>query len=134
MPGINKTATQNTSPIWAQDELDRHALLAGGSFLQKSEFALPNADGTNIVYAGTLVGRTFAEKDLGIGFGPVNLTTDTQIYLLLFDVDFDDKFLGSDGQCSLYRRGCQVLERSLPGYSTMSATTKQKIRALYEVI
>jgi hypothetical protein len=134
MPGITKTPNKNTSPIWAQDELDRHAILAAGSFLQKSQFTLPNADGTNIVYAGTLVGRTYAEKDLGIGFGPVNLATDTQVYLLLFDVDFDDKFLGQDGQCSLYRRGCQVLEKSLPGFSTMAVATKNKIRTLYEVI
>jgi hypothetical protein len=134
MPGITKTTIKNTSPVWAQEELDRHSMVTAGGVLVKAQFTLPNTDGLNVVYSGTLVGRTYAEKEAGIGFGPANLTTDEQIYLVLFDVNFDDKFLGGDGQCSLYRHQCQVLEKSLPGFATMSAATKAKIRQLYEVI
>lgn len=134
MAGIRKNTIKNTAPIWAQDALNEHSTLVAGSHLEKSQFTLPNPDGLNVVYSGTLVGRTYAEKDTGLGFGPANIATDDQIFLVIYDVNFDDQFLGADGHCSLYRHLCQVAEKSLPGWATMTAATKAKIRSLYQVI
>jgi hypothetical protein len=134
MPSITKKNLQSTAPIWAQDALNEHSTLVAGGHLEKAQFTLPNPDGQNVVYSGTLVGRTYAEKDAGLGFGPANIATDEQIFLVIYDVDFDNQFLGADGHCSLYRHLCQVAEKSLPGWATMPAATKAKIRSLYQVI
>ena len=134
MPGVTYGNKQQTSPRWAQDQLDRHTTTQGGSHLERTEFTLPNADGLNIVYNGTLVGRTWAEKEAGIGYGPADVAADDQIYLLVYDVDFDNSFFGGDGHCSLYRHGSQVRETSLPDWSAMDAATIAKIRSLYEIV
>ena len=134
MPKVKRNDSKRTNPVWAQDQLDRHTMIQGGSFLEKPEFTLPNPDGYNIVYSGTLVGRTYTEKETGVGYGPADVANDEQIYLLIHDVDFDDEFLGEDGQCSLYRWGSQVREESLPDWGTYTAAEKAKIRELYEVV
>ena len=134
MPGVKYGARQKTNPRWAQDQIDRHTSLQGGANLERSEFTLPNADGINIIYNGTLVGRTYTEKEAGIGYGPADIAADEQIYLTIYDVDFDNSFFGSDGHCSLYRHGSQVREAMLPGWNSMDAATKAKIRELYEIV
>lgn len=136
MPKVTQTTVKKTKPAWLQQEEDRHVLLMGGGHLERAEFTLPNADNNNVVYSGALVGRTYADREAGIGYGPVDLATDDdgQIFLLLHDVNFDDDFLGVDGQCSLCRHGCQVAESSIPGWAAMDAATQGKIRQLYQTI
>lgn len=136
MPKITETTIKKTPPAWLQQEEDRHVLLMGGGHLERTEFTLPNSDSNNVVYSGTLVGRTYADRESGIGYGPADLATDDdgQIFLLLHDVNFDDDFLGVDGQCSLCRHGSQVAESSIPGWATMDAATQAKIRQLYQTI
>lgn len=83
------------------------------------------------IKAGTLLGRTFAERDAGTGFGPADVTTpDDEIYLLAFDIY--DAVQCND--CELYRHDRLVKENFLPGWSSLSSGTKTKIRALYQCI
>lgn len=78
--------------------------------------------------AGTLLGRTYTERDANTGFGPA-ADADEEFYLLAFDIE--DAELGNDAE--LYRHGRLVFENYLPVFSTLSSTLKAKIRALYEV-
>lgn len=136
MVKIITTETKTTRPEWAQEELDKHTMLVAGGHLERSEFPLPNAEGNNVVYAGILIGRTYDQREAGIGYGPVDLSTDDdgQIFLLVLDVDFDNDQIGFDGQCSLYRHGSVVAESSLPGWDSLDTTTRAKIRELYQTI
>lgn len=134
MPAITYGERNRISPRWAQEQLDRHSLIQGGGFLEKAQFTLPNTDGINVVYNGTLIGRTYAEKEAGIGFGIADLANDDQIFLVVHDVDFDNHVIGKDGHCTLYRHGMQVREEMLPGWATATAAYKAKIRELYTVV
>lgn len=140
MAGISYGTKKQTDKRWAQDQLDRHSLIVGGGHLEKSEFTLPNPDGYNVIYAGTLVGRTWAEKEAGTGYGPADVANDEQIYLTTEDVNFGDgtpgsaDFVSKDGHTSLYRHGSQVRETSLPNWASMNAATKAKIRELYTIV
>lgn len=81
------------------------------------------------VVSGTLIGRTYAERDAGTGFGPWS-SSDDEVYLLAQDVtDVADL-----ADCELYRHNCVVRENALPGWSTLGSTAKTKIRALYQCI
>lgn len=124
---------EQTSPVWAMDELDRLALIAGGGFLKASAFT-PNPEGKRYVAAGTLVGRTWTQQEAKEGFSPfdplVHDEDDGQVYLTVYDV-YDAT---EDGHCSLYRHGCQVRYSSLPGWATLAADTKERLRKLYEII
>ena len=83
-----------------------------------------------------MVGRTYAEMESGIGYGSADIANDEQIFLVVYDVDFENPIdpIGKDGQCTLYRHGMQVRETSLPGWLSMDAATKAKIRELYQVV
>lgn len=77
--------------------------------------------------SGTLLGRTYTERDAGDPYGPA-ADADDEFYLLAFDVtdanEVDD--------VELYRHGGVVKENFLPLFTTLSATQKGKIRTLYE--
>jgi len=97
-------------------------------------FPIPNAAvaqyrGTGRVYipSGTVVGRTYAERDAKAPFGP-GLDTDDEVYLLFHDID--DALDNADGD--LYRPGGLVAENYLPVFSTLTATMKGKLRAAYQ--
>lgn len=81
-----------------------------------------------VVPSGTYVGRTIAERDAGIGFGPW-AAGDDEAYLLAFDVSDAP----SRPDCDLYRRGSIVKENFLPGYGTpaLSAAALADIRSRY---
>jgi len=71
--------------------------------------------GTEFIASGTLVGRTFAERDAGTSFGPA-ATTDDEIYLTYFDVP--NAKVSDDVE--LYRHYSLVKENYLPSYTTLS--------------
>jgi hypothetical protein len=126
MAKIEHTNRTITSPAWAGDYLDRHSLLAGGARVDASQFAA-DAKGRKNIPSGTLLGRTFTERDAKTGFG-VAVDTDDEIYILAFDVT-DAAYLPD---CELYRHGRLVKENHLPNWSTTAAGLKTKIRTLYE--
>ena len=129
MPKVEYRTKVQTPPSWAMDELDRIALIAGGGFLEEAEFSA-DANGKKFVPAGTLVGRTYVEKEAGTGYGVADVANDEQIYLLVHDVDD----AADEAHCTLYRWGMQVKEENLPTWATMTADEKAKVRELYEVV
>jgi len=79
------------------------------------------------IVSGTLLGRTFAERDAGTNFGPA-ADADDEVYIVAFDVY--DAAINND--VDLYRYGGIVKENQLPQWLTMSAALKAKIRANYQ--
>jgi hypothetical protein len=109
MAKITFNPNETTSPAWAKDYGDREHLLPGGVRLAPGDFALTN--GKRFVASGTLIGRTYAERDAGTGFGPATLTTgtglppiDDEIYLLWQDVADAD----ANADADVYRHGSLV--------------------------
>jgi hypothetical protein len=79
-----------------------------------------------IVVAGTLVGRTIAERDAGTAYGPA-ADADDEVYLIAFDVD--DAAYNPD--VVFYRPGSVVKENMLASFAGLSSTLKGKVRAAY---
>lgn len=85
--------------------------------------------GTLFVPSGTLVGRTYAERDANTAFGPADVVTpDDEIYLTAFDVPD----LNNNADVELYRQQERIYENYLPNYATLTAGQINKIRALYQ--
>jgi len=116
------------------------AAIAGATSLtvQAASFAIPAGsvatyEGTGRVYVanGTVVGRLYAERDAGTGFGPVaagDVAADAgEVYILAHDID--DALVNSD--CTLYRPGGMVDEAHLPGFAALAAAIKTYLRAKY---
>ena len=72
--------------------------------------------GKKLVKAGTLVGRTYTERDAGTTFG-VAEATDDEIYLLAFDTV--DAMINPE--CELLRHNTLVRDHLLPNWSDLSA-------------
>ena len=75
-----------------------------------------------LVQSGTLVGRTYAERDAGIGYGPADVATDEELHLLFFDCHD----VRTDNEAELYqsKSGNVVYVNFLPNWSTLPAATK----------
>lgn len=86
-----------------------------------------NFSGLKFIISGTLVGRTFAERDAGTGYGPA-VSTDDEIFLLAFDVP--DAVQNPFG--AVYRHTCLVFENYLPEWTAMSTDLKTAIRNRYQ--
>lgn len=85
------------------------------------------------VQSGTLVGRTYQERDAGLGYGPADVATpDDEIFLLYFDVT--DCHIDNEAELYMSSGSNVVYENLLPGWSTMPATTKVWIRKNYTCI
>lgn len=69
------------------------------------------------IQSGRLLGRTYAEAASNTPFGPANVLTDEEVFLLLFDVA--NAKLVND--CELYRHHSQVKINYLPDYALMVA-------------
>lgn len=120
-----------TAPRWAGDYLNRDSLLPGGARLDAAAFAA-DADGRKNVPSGTIVGRTYAERDAGGGFGPVAFTagtavTDEEVYIVAFDVTDAAK----NPDVELYRPHRVVKENFLPGWDALDSAVQDEIRARY---
>lgn len=87
--------------------------------------------GFKVVPSGTLVGRTFAERDANTGYGPA-ISTDDEIYLTAWGVSDAD----NNPDVELYRHFNVVKENYLPDWTPLAAdaTMLAKLRALYTCI
>lgn len=85
--------------------------------------------GKVLVPAGTIVGRTYAERDANTAYGPA-ATTDDEILLTVFDVTDANR----DPDVALYRPKALVKDNFLPTFATMGATMLGKIRGIYTCI
>lgn len=86
----------------------------------------PGEDAVSIP-SGTVVGRTYAERDAGDPFGPAG-DSDDEVYLIAFDVTD----VNNNNDAELYRHGGLVKENYLPVWSALSAAVKAKVRAAYQ--
>lgn len=90
-----------------------------------------NPNGMKPIPSGTLVGRTYAERNSGVAFGPAASDgSDDEVYLVAFDVT--DALQNNDVE--LYRPGSVVKENLLPGWSTMADPLKAQLRAIYSTV
>lgn len=116
-------------PAWSAEQLTPEKLMPGGSRLVTAEFAA-NADGARWVESGRLVGRTFAERTAGNGFGVADVAADEEIFITAFDVLDCNK----NPDVTLLRHGTLIYEDKLPIWATATAPQKAKIRALYQCV
>lgn len=95
--------------------------------IEDNDAATYTGVGSYRVLAGTLVGRTYAERASGSAFGPWT-TGDDEAYLVVYDVL--DVTLNND--VDLYRHGSLVKENFLPGFATLAADVLAAIRTRYQ--
>ncbi len=126
------TPISGVSLPWVGDELTREHVVAGGFMLNAADFPVnPSGTGRKYVESGALVGRTYAERDAGTGFGPLAIdgtsgaVTDDESYLLLYDV-YD---ANESPEAALYRHGSLVYEDKLPVGTDIAA-----VRANYDTL
>lgn len=115
-------------PAFAAEPFTAKKLIPGGGRLLAAEF--PLTDSRKPVTAGTLVGRTFADRAAGTGFGIAAVLTDQEIFLTAFTVQ--DALINSD--VALLRHGTLVYEDLIPGWATLTADEQAAIRARYQCI
>lgn len=84
--------------------------------------------GKKIIHHGTILGRTYAERDASVGYGPA-ADADDEIYILWNDVTDADV----DPDCELMFSGV-IKENFLPNWATLSATIKGKLRTQFRCI
>ena len=90
----------------------------------------PGSTGRTVVPSGTLVGRTYAERDAGTGFGIADVANDDEIYL----VAYQNEYVEQDAGITLVRHNTLVYENKLPGWATMTAPQQAAIRQRYQAI
>lgn len=79
------------------------------------------------IVSGTLIGRTWAERDAGTAFGPA-ADTDEEIYFLAFDITDATK----NNDADVYRYNSIVKETFVPGWAGLSSTLKAFVRSHYQ--
>jgi hypothetical protein len=90
------------------------------------ESAYYNTTPGKYIPSGTILGRTYAERDAGTPYGPA-ADADDEVYILAFDVQDATNI----NDCELARPNLAVKENFLPGWAAQSATVKGKVRAAY---
>ncbi|MEM9486502.1 MAG: hypothetical protein AAGA83_22735 [Cyanobacteria bacterium P01_F01_bin.116] len=93
-------------------------------------YPYPGSTGRTVVPSGTLVGRTYAERDAGTGFGIADVANDDEIYL----VAYQNEYVEQDAGVTLVRHNTLVYENKLPGWATMTAAQQAAIRQRYQTI
>lgn len=78
------------------------------------------------IVSGTLIGRTWAERDAGTAFGPA-ADADEEIYFLAFDITD----AAENNDADLYRHGGLVKETFVPNWAGLSSTLKALVRSHY---
>ena len=116
-------------PSWSAEQLTPEKLIPGGSRLVTAEFAA-NTFGARAVESGVLVGRTYAERAAGTGFGVADVAADEEILIVAFDVLDCNK----NADVTLLRPGTQIYEDKLPIWATATASQKAKIRSIYQCL
>lgn len=106
------------------------AVAALATALVQDDTATYAGVGKKSVPSGTLIGRTFTERDNGDGWGPADEANDDELYLTTRDV----ADLTKDATTEIYRHNKVVKENYLPGWSGLSNAVKAKIRSLYACI
>ncbi len=117
------------APNWSGDCLGREYLVPGGAKLDNSSFGAVDAAGRKPVPSGTVVGRTFAQRDASTAFH-IAADTDQEFYIIAFDVT--DAMVNDDVELARPFAGLVVKENFLPtALTSLSATVIAAVRARY---
>lgn len=123
-------AVRISQPDWAAELIDAMSLIPGGGRVVVADVAVDaEADNRKRIMSGSIYGRTFAERDAGLGFGPW-ATGDEEVHIVAFTVG--DAAL--EPEIELLRHGTLVKENRLPDWATLSAPLKAIIRGKYHCI
>lgn len=130
-PKVNYGAIVPARPRWMGSSTVLQpdgGLLAGGGFLSPADFP-ETAPGVRFVPSGTLIGRTFAERDAHTGYGMGAPGTDDELFLLAFDI----ANASDNADCELYkpRSGLVVFENFLPPSVLTAPALLAWVRANY---
>jgi len=88
---------------------------------------------TNVVPAGTLVGRTNAQRLAGDPFGPA-ADADDEVYIMVHDVDLKNANEDDRVDIELVRHGSLIKYNFLPSWAGSSSGLKTKLYAAYQII
>lgn len=113
-------------PAWPVDPIGPQNLIAGGAQVDSLQFPADDA-GKKFIKAGTLVGRTYAERDARTPFG-VYAPGDEEVYLLAFDTPD----AATNPECELLRHHTLIRDHLLPGWDDLSPGAKAVIRTQYQ--
>ncbi len=121
-----------SAPVWVGDEVIGLNLMPNGSLLTDVTGITPQADGRLYLPSGTLLGRSYAERTAGDGFGIADVASDDEMWLLLYDIyDVND-----NNEVQFYRHNRLVYENFLPnlpdGTLLDGSPVQATIRSLYE--
>lgn len=117
------------APNWSGDCLGREFLVPGGAKLDNTSFGSADAFGRKPVPSGTVVGRTYAQRDASTAFH-LAADTDNEFYIVAFDVT--DALVNDDVELTRPNSGLVVKENFLPTpLTTLSATVIAAVRARY---
>lgn len=139
MPAGTKPANTNTATVPAGRKIATLTADAavGATSLTVAALGFQAVDADAAIYAigterriesGTLLGRTYIERDAGTGFGPY-AANDDEVYLLAFQID--DATIDNDA--TLVRHQTLIKENWLPGWASYSTEAKAALRAAYQV-
>lgn len=127
--GGDKFATLTADASIGDTSLTVRALVT--ALVENDTATYDGMDQRKPVAAGTLVGRTFAERAAGTGFGQPDVATpDDELYLLAFAV----QDAAIDADAALLRHDTLIYEDKLPGWAGLSATAQAAIRSRYHCI
>lgn len=116
-----------SAPAWAGDWMNREHVLPGGAKVDPAAITA-NGAGFKFIASGTVLGRTFAERETNTAFG-LAADADDEVFILAYDVPDAAK----NNDIDLYRPGGVVKENFLPDYGTLTTAIKAKLRALYQI-
>lgn len=121
-----KVAYVSADAAAAATSLSVYALAA--EIDDESDATYDPANANMIVPAGTLVGRTNAEKLAGAKFGAA-ADADDEVFIVAEEVD-----LASTPDCNLVRHGSLIKFNFLPSWDGASSTVKGKMHSMYQLI
>lgn len=113
---------------------------AGATSITVEALAEPVLTGDSATYAGagvlkkrvasgTLVGRTYTERDAGTGFGPWT-TGDHEVFLVAFEVTD----VAAKPDFEPVAHGTKIYENTLPGWVGSSSDFKAAVRGAYQTM
>ncbi len=113
---------------------------AAATSITVEALAEPILSGDSAIYAGagslkkripqgTLLGRTYTERDAGTGYGPY-ATADDDVHLLAFEVTDVD----ANPNIELVSHGTKVYENNIPGWTGSSSQFKAAARLAYQTM
>jgi hypothetical protein len=123
--GGDEYATVNDASVLPGDTAI--TVLALTQALEGGETGRYTGTGKITVPSGTVVGRTFAERDSNTRYGPAT-TGDEDVFIVAFD---EPSIVENDGDVTLVKPGTVIKENFLPGWAGLSAAVKALVRDRY---